>query len=126
MVFFMMNSACEINDDLANFLGNVLGCDFTVGYLKSAFVAYSALNGNSKNAMDVTIPKSIRFLVDVDNTIQPGIDYHDGLAFNLRLSMYAIGWQVAEMIDGTEDAKLKLIRYMSAVDLYIEDNCMGE
>ena len=111
----------QITDRLADMMNSTLGMNLSVEEMKQTFYTISLFESVKKDAFLKQIPESVKFLAEVDRQLTKPKDYHDGLAFQLRIMIDVIGRWALDLMESSVDKRKQMIEFIDGIELYLEE-----
>jgi hypothetical protein len=121
MVLDLVEYESQITDRLVDMMNGTLRMNLSVEEMKQTFYTISFFKSENKDVFLNQIPESIKFLAEVDRLSRKQMDYHDGLAFQLRIILDIIGRWALDMIGSSVDKQEHLIEFIDRIELHLEE-----
>ena len=121
IVLNLVEYEAQITDRLADMMNSTLGMNLSVEEMKQTFYTISLFESVKKDAFLKQIPESVKFLAEVDRQLTKPKDYHDGLAFQLRIMIDVIGRWALDLMESSVDKRKQMIEFIDGIELYLEE-----
>ena len=121
MVLDLVDYESQITDRLVDMMNSTLRMNLSVDEMKHTFCTICFFKSENKDVFSKQVPESIKFLAEVDRLSRKQMDYHDGLAFQLRIILDIIGRWALDLIGSSVDKQEHLIEFIDRIELYLEE-----
>lgn len=121
MVLNLAEYESQITDRLVDMMNSSLGVNLRLEEMKQNFCIIRFFKSGTEGDFLKQVPESIKFLVKIERQLNKQMDYHEGVAFQLRIVMDVIGRWALELMGSSVDKREQLIEFIDRIEMYIEE-----